>query len=1142
MITVSHNKNKSLQEHKSSHGNNHFDAKKYAVHKPNQQVHSYVSNTQSKSEKTIRSCAMCQSNHALYTCVLFLNLPVNDRVKFVENKNLCPNCLRSGHSISDCTYGSCKLCHHKHNGLLHNQANSSSSLSVVRANSSSPADNNNIPTISAALHSQSEPNSRENRCDIGLHTKLRGLQPTLLSTALIEVADVNNEYHLARALLDSGSQHSFITEKLSKKLKLPLIQSTVRISGVGQHVTNSSQLCEIAMRSKSCSYNTMLQCLVLPCITSNLPSVGIDVDSLCMPENIQLADPTFNIPSEIDLLIGADRFWELLEGERIRLQSGPYLQNSKLGWFISGRIDNTNLSNKQQVHCHFTSTIDNDSLDMQMRKFWEIEEVPITKKLTADELKCEELFCTTTTRDETGRFCVRIPLKESADALGDSYSTARSRFMSLERKLQRSPEYKQMYCDFMNEYESLGHMTRIGIDKPELPNYTLSHHGVFKESSSTTRLRVVFNASVPTKSSKSLNDIQYSGPALQNDIFSILLRFRQYKYVVCADIEKMYRQVLIQPDQRSLQLIVWRDSPEDPLGVYQLNTVTYGTASAAYLSMRCLRQLASECGDDVIARVINEDFLVDDLITGCDDYQQLHSICEKTYQVLEAAGFILRKWTFNSKFSENSSTEMFIGEHTQSKTLGLGWLNTTDELHFTTKVENAPRLTKRVMLSIISQIYDPLGLLAPAVIISKILIQKLWLCKIDWEDAVPDSIVKTWNSFIQTLSTLVELRVPRYVRSEHTQHTELHIFSDASQDAYGSCAYIRSYDDLSEVTVKLLCAKSKVAPLKGLSIPRLELCGALVGARLCHKIVNVLRLKFDRIYCWTDSTIVIGWLRMSPHLLKQFVQNRVNEINELTGDLTWLHVNGLQNPADLLSRGLNLSELSQSSRWWHGPLFLKENNLNFSQHLPNELPELPELKTQTTSLICTVDNVFDFERYSTLNRMKRVVAYVLRFISNTRPQRGQKTTGPLSVDEITAAERALIIIAQKQMFPEEYHNLENNLPISNKKGCSITGLNVFLDKFKIIRVGGRLSNATEFDYNKKHPVLLCSKHRFTLLLVRDEHIRLLHAGPQLLLATVRECYWPLGGRNLARQVVRRCVICSRLKGNTLTPYHGRPTF
>ncbi|CAG9101421.1 unnamed protein product [Plutella xylostella] len=149
-----------------------------------------------------------------------------------------------------------------------------------------------------------------------------------------------------------------------------------------------------------------------------------------------------------------------------------------------------------------------------MRKFWEIEEVPITKKLTADELKCEELFCTTTTRDETGRFCVRIPLKESADALGDSYSTARSRFMSLERKLQRSPEYKQMYCDFMNEYES------------------------------------------------------------------------------------------------SLQLIVWRDSPEDPLGVYQLNTVTYGTASAAYLSMRCLRQLASECGDDVIARVINEDFLL----------------------------------------------------------------------------------------------------------------------------------------------------------------------------------------------------------------------------------------------------------------------------------------------------------------------------------------------------------------------------------------------------------------------------------------------------------------------------------------------------------------------------------------------------
>ncbi|CAG9109013.1 unnamed protein product [Plutella xylostella] len=386
-----------------------------------------------------------------------------------------------------------------------------------------------------------------------------------------------------------------------------------------------------------------------------------------------------------------------------------------------------------QVQCNFTQTIDS-----QLRKFWELEEVPNSKP---DEQKCEDLFTSTTIREASGRFSVRMPLNEPVESLGDSYKIAKQRFLSLEKRLNRVPEYKRMYSDFLKEYESLGHMTKI--DEVKFPNYFLPHHGVFRESSETTKLRVVFQANTPTESGKSLNDIMLPGPSLQNDIFSILLRFRQHKYVACADIEKMFRQVNVQPDQRSLQCIVWRENPDDELGVYQLNSLTYGTTAAPYLSMRCIRQLAEECDDPLIAKVIKDDMYVDDLITGDDDQQKLIATCEKTSQVLNSGCFPLRKWTFNFDVSDTAPKEIAKGPHTQSKTLGLGWLSASDELHFTTKLslDSEAKLTKRTILSVLSQIYDPLGLLAPAVIQAKILLQQLWLLKIGWDDAVPDDVV-----------------------------------------------------------------------------------------------------------------------------------------------------------------------------------------------------------------------------------------------------------------------------------------------------------------------------------------------------------------------------------------------------------------
>ncbi|KAJ8736653.1 hypothetical protein PYW08_007309 [Mythimna loreyi] len=899
------------------------------------QSQSFVATQNNKKfYKSTRTCVKCNGKHPLYACQQFLDLNSQDKLQFVKNKNLCINCLWTGHSVNDCRAGPCKQCHTKHNTLLHNEFKGGSTESTIDQSKTTDSQNSSSSVVQT-FHTVI--NSHNNDCKslLGKQT----LHSVLLSTAIVEVRGKDNKYYKAHALLDNGSQHCFITDSLCKKLNTQRIQSTCHISGIGHSVTQAIHSCEINFRSIYGDHNVHIKCLVLPSITSTIPATSIDINNISIPKDIRLADPTFCTPSQIDLLIGADCFWDLIVNDKIRLPSGPYLVNTKLGWIISGPLYTEN-AHTNSVQCHL---IQSTQLNEQLRKFWEIEEIsPLRQHLSLEENACENLFTQTVKRVDNGRFSVQIPLREPAEVLGDSYEVAKTRFLSLERKLERNPQYKQLYSDFMREYLSLGHMTRINNDY-KMPNYFLPHHGVLREDSVTTKLRVVFDASQKTSTLKSLNDIQFTGPALQNDLFSIVLRFRQYKYVACADIEKMFRQILVHENQRNLQLILWRETSSEPISVYRLNTVTYGTASAPYLSIRCVRQLGLDCKDKLVSRTILEDFYVDDLITGANSESQLSYICERVAKVCQSGCFPLRKWITNSPNvgvsatqNDNSSKYLSLGENVSSKTLGLGWYNSKDEFHFTSKINgDLSNVTKRSILSAVSQIYDPLGLLSPVIIVVKVLLQKLWLNKVGWDDGLSQDIIMYWKKFVESISNLYKLRIPRFVMCDSANVIELHVFTDASQTAYGACAYIRTSNANGDVTVRLLCAKSRVAPVKPVSIPRLELCGALVGAKLVDKIKKSLRVTFNNIVLWTDSTIVLGWLRMSPNQLKTFVQNRVVEINELTSNECWFHVSGINNPADLLSRGTGLEELSALSLWWNGPLFLHDKILTTS--LPSHL-------------------------------------------------------------------------------------------------------------------------------------------------------------------------------------------------------------
>lgn len=271
--------------------------------------------------------------------------------------------------------------------------------------------------------------------------------------------------------------------------------------------------------------------------------------------------------------------------------------------------------------------------------------------------KCEQHFSQTHRRDVvTGKYSVKLTFKETPDKLGDSSLIAKRRFFSLERKLNTQSEFKQLYTDFMKDYEGTGYMSLFTDALPDKPHYFLPHHGVYKESSSSTRLRVVFDASTKTTNDLSLNDILHVGPKLHNDITTIIMNFRLHKYVFTTDVKQMFRSIQLNEDDRKYQFIYWRDDPQKKLSLYQLNTVTYGMSCSPYLANRVILQLTQdeEINFPVASKVLRNHIYVDHVALGADTIEDALSLQNDVKLLLEKGGFYLRKWSANhGKLLEN---------------------------------------------------------------------------------------------------------------------------------------------------------------------------------------------------------------------------------------------------------------------------------------------------------------------------------------------------------------------------------------------------------------------------------------------------------------------------------------------------------
>ncbi|XP_076235101.1 uncharacterized protein LOC143179673 [Calliopsis andreniformis] len=841
---------------------------------------------------------------------------------------------------------------------------------------------------------------------------------TVLSTVLVYLQDINGKLHECRALLDVGSQAHFISKSFCKKLGLPSTVIDAKVGGLGKTSNSVRAKLEIKLKSRCNSFQSNISCFVIRDITEDMPSVPLGGTAIPIPEGIAVADPHFASPSRVDLLIGAGLFWQLLCIGQYKIPFENLVwQKTRLGWVLGGSLNwSVNNSKKPVDTCHIVS---NESLQKVISQFWKIENYNYTPiKQVNIENVCEQYFKDTITRNNEGRYIVSVLFNNKIHELGESRSQAEKRLFNMERKLSKQLELRNQYIEFMKEFEKLGYMSRISEDLIKTDScYYLPHHAVYKESSTTTKLRVVFDGSAKTSNGISLNDAQFIGVTVQSNID---LFFR---------LEVSENSLAIKP-------------------------------SAPFLATRVLKEIGLEHskGYPLASRAIIEDFYIDDLLTGCDTVLDALVLKKEINQILNQAGFHLRKLASNDSrilsnlVNSRQSLEIKDADK-ESKTLSLLCLSESDELRYSVKSHLKNRITKRTVLSETGQIFDPLGLIGPVITTAKLFMQRIWQLQLEWDETLPQDLHTQWTIFRSELIIISSFSIPRRVVCDNVQQVELHGFSDASERAYGACVYLRTLDTSGIWTVRLLCAKSRVAPLKSISLPRLELCAALLLAQLISKVKDSIQLNIDQMYFWSDSTIVIAWLRGQPMRWKTFVANRISEIQDLIDIDIWKHISSSDNPADVISRGTSPKNLKDNSLWWFGPTWLIQDINQWpsaNEAIPEIVPEERKIQTGFISSLSEVprQTVDIFLKYSSFTKLRRVTAYCLKFIRTTL---------------------------------ERVHSSKDRGIQMNERG--------------VIRVGGRLRNAP-MNFDHKHPVIVPTNHPFTTLLVKHEHHRLLHAGIQ----------------------------------------------
>lgn len=502
------------------------------------------------------------------------------------------------------------------------------------------------------------------------------------------------------------------------------------------------------------------------------------------------------------------------------------------------------------------------------------------------------------------------------------------------------------------------------------------------------------------------------------------------------------------------------------------------------------------------AEIIKKNFYVDDCLDSEDTLEGVMEVKEQFTSIFESYGLNLRKWNSNAiELMTKETVEVQLHPEKACTALGMQWNTSTDQRSYKVTLKPNERLTKRTALSQIASLFDPLGFLAPIIMRAKLFMQRLWLGQFGWDDPLPNELLPEWQAIQTSLLLCAKIRIPRWTGyAKQNTHVSLHGFCDASEKAYTAGIYLRTVHENESVEVHLLTSKSKVAPLKPVSIPRLELCSAVLLARLMDKFLVVMKIPKIEVHAWTDSSVTLAWISTPPHMLKTFVSNRVAEIQQKIKPEHWRHVKSPLNPADCATRWNDTTEVFSLSKWWNGPSFLMEAPEKWPQtpsHMISNKKVVPEMRAKVMHQQEEPPFESILTRFSSLAELLKITARFMRWKKEHKKFRHFKIITPI---ELVKARSNWIKFVQKTHFAQEIRCLQNKQPLNTRS--ALLSLNPTLDE---------------------------DNSHLTTLIIRAAHFRTLHGGLQQTLRLLRDEFWIVRGIMAVKRILKQCVTCFRDK-------------
>ncbi|XP_072173968.1 uncharacterized protein [Diadema setosum] len=1032
--------------------------KKYAIR---QQRMTY--STVSKPNVAKKSCIFCErQNHGLEECREFSRKPVEQKREFVKNEGLCYGCLSKGHMSKQCPKRSeCKICSKRHPTCMHDDTFKQSTAEGERENKEKQE--------TQSTKAKETPKEKEANC----HKAISGTDASLTSMVLpvyLSSLDSPEKEILVYALLDTMSDTTFTADSVGEELQVPSHAATLRLTTMTDNCTNipCRRYENLVVRGFKSAEK-----IPLPAAYSR-NSIPLDEAHIPTPETAiqwphlnSLADqlaPKQDCP--VGLLIGYNCARALAPKNCFSGKNDePFAVETELGWSIVGGSQTYSTDNfdafgqsyrtvsmkveapiltdsqsdvKYVYKTQLKDVTTADFLQMMEKDFHEIEGTDV---MSQDDKKFLQIVRDGINQRDDGYYEMPLPFKNGEPTLPNNRQAAISRLKGLKSQFQKRPQYKEHYMTFMNEILQRGDAEKVPAEELSVENkWYIPHHGVYHPKK-PNKVRVVFDCSARYQGT-SLNDHLLQGPNLINPLIGVLCRFRQGPIAFTCDVEKMYHQFrVMRQHQNYLRFLWWEDGDLSKTPVdYRMKVHLFGATSSPGCANFGLKQIAKDHKELSMeaADFLTRNFYVDDGLKCESSEAEAIDLIQKTVSMCAKGNLRLHKFVSNSPEVTSSipeseraavaKTSLELGQQDATpieRALGLHWCIDSDEFCFRLTLKDRP-LTRRGILATVASVYDPLGLIAPLVLVGRQILQEMCRSKVDWDHPVPDELRPRWEKWRQEMLKLDKVKIPRCFQPQDfgtPKEVELHHFSDASLTGYGQCSYVRLKNESDRVHCSLVMAKARVCPLKPTTIPRLELQAATCSVKIANILDNELDYSSATHHFWTDSQVVLGYTHNETKRFHMYVANRVERIRQTSRPEQWNYVASAENPADHASRGLTTEEML-ASNWLTGPKFLWENEIPPQDVTAEVSPDDVEVKSATVH--ATQAKTFtSFEerltRFSSLENALKAVAVIVKCSYRKRG---------LSIDEVEAkqvAERNLICAIQKEAFREE-SNSTNQIP------------------------------------------------------------------------------------------------------------------